>query len=185
MKKRLRVVFLVLLMAASLIGCGEQETVYEADINGIALQVDIAEKTISDGKHIYRYNFSGDFSSYHVKITYPNGSSYWWSESEYSGAGSWSDDYVADAYVSGNILVSAVAAAEGVDNTKQGNFGNVLAGLILIAFGVFELFAPETAWYLGYGWRYKDAEPSDAALTASRVGGGIAVFMGIGFLLLF
>jgi hypothetical protein len=66
---------------------------------------------------------------------------------------------------------------------KQSNVGKVLIGLILIAFGIFELVAPETSWYLFRGWAYKNLEPSDAALIVARVGGGIAVFIGIGFLL--
>ena len=75
--KRLWAVFFVLLMAVSLFGCAEQETVnetiYETNINGIALQVDTVKKTVSDGEYTYRYKFSGDKTSYDVTITYPNG----------------------------------------------------------------------------------------------------------------
>ncbi len=195
MKKRLCVVFLMLLMVVSVIGCSEQKTiqettqktVYETNINGIALQVDTVKKTISDGEYTYQYDFSGDSSSYKVNIIYPNWSSYWWNESGSGGSGGWSGDYDVGTYIHGDALVRAVAAAEGVDvkDADEGNFGRVLVGLILIAFGAFELFAPETAWYLSRGWAYKNVEPSDAALTFSRIGGGIAIFMGIGFLLRF
>jgi uncharacterized protein YcfL len=198
MKKRLFIVFLMLLMAASLIGCSEQKTiqettqktVYETNMNGIALQVDTAKKTISDGKYTYQYELSGDKTSYNMTITYPNGGAFWWNGSESGGSGDWSDAYeegifVQKLYVRGNTLVDAVAAAEGLNETdaKQSNVGKVLIGLILIAFGIFELVAPETSWYLFRGWAYKNLEPSDAALTVARIGGGIAVFIGIGFLL--
>ena len=57
--------------------------------------------------------------------------------------------------------------------------GNPLLGLLAIAVGIFNLAVPRTAWYLSYGWRFKDAEPSDAALALGRLGGGIAVFAGL------
>ncbi len=179
MKKRLWVIFLTLLMAVSLFGCAKQETVYEADVNGVVLQVDIEQKKISDGQYTYGYEFSGDGSSYRVTITYPNGSSYWWNESEFSGSGGWSDDYAEGTYVSGDTLVRAVTVVEEVDNTEQRNVGKVLAGLLLIAFGAFELLAPDALWYLRHGWRFKNAQPSDAVLTVSRIIGGIAILTGI------
>ena len=38
--------------------------------------------------------------------------------------------------------------------------------LLLEAVGVFNLAAPRAAWYAEWGWRIKDAEPSDRALVA-------------------
>ena len=51
--------------------------------------------------------------------------------------------------------------------------------LLLCGVGIFNLAAPKARWYLSYGWRFKDAEPSDAAITLSRIGGGIAVVIGV------
>ncbi|MGN0250750.1 MAG: DUF6199 family natural product biosynthesis protein [Oliverpabstia sp.] len=45
--------------------------------------------------------------------------------------------------------------------------------------GAFNTAAPSVAWYLEYGWRYKNAEPSDLALGLNRVGGIIAIIVGI------
>ena len=36
---------------------------------------------------------------------------------------------------------------------------------------------PQAAWYLETGWKIKDAEPSDAALTWNRVGGVVALII--------
>lgn len=55
---------------------------------------------------------------------------------------------------------------------------NVLIGLVLIVVGVINLISPETGWYLSHGWRYKDAEPSDAALTFARIGGVVGIVAG-------
>ncbi len=39
--------------------------------------------------------------------------------------------------------------------------------------------ATRTVWYLSYGWRYKDAQPSDAALVIGRISGIAALVIGI------
>lgn len=54
--------------------------------------------------------------------------------------------------------------------------------LLLLAVGLFNLFAPHAAWYLNTGWKFKDAEPSKAAIFLGRAGGGIASAVGLGLL---
>ena len=51
--------------------------------------------------------------------------------------------------------------------------------VIVILIGIFSLAAPDTAWYLSRGWQFKNAEPSDAALIITRIGGGVAILIGI------
>ncbi len=51
--------------------------------------------------------------------------------------------------------------------------------VIFILIGIFNLVAPEAAWYLSRGWQFKDAEPSDAALIMTRIGGGAAILIGL------
>ena len=51
--------------------------------------------------------------------------------------------------------------------------------MLLIALGAFNALAPKAAWYLSHGWRYKNAEPSEAALFFSRAGGVVLIFFGI------
>jgi hypothetical protein len=48
-----------------------------------------------------------------------------------------------------------------------------------ILLGLFAALAPETVWYLTEGWKFKHAEPSDFALVMTRLGGGIAVIVGL------
>lgn len=50
---------------------------------------------------------------------------------------------------------------------------------LLCGVGIFNLAAPKASWYLSYGWRFKDAEPSDEAITLSRIGGGITIVIGV------
>ncbi|MBE5971334.1 MAG: hypothetical protein E7246_02285 [Lachnoclostridium sp.] len=58
---------------------------------------------------------------------------------------------------------------------------NILLIIILLIVGIFNAAAPQAAWYLSDGWRFKDAEPSEAALDWGRFIGivliVIAVFM--------
>ena len=56
---------------------------------------------------------------------------------------------------------------------------NILVGLIAIVCGLINIISPETGWYLSHGWKYKDAEPSDASLVWGRVSGVICIVIGI------
>ncbi|MBE6961774.1 MAG: hypothetical protein E7445_04890 [Ruminococcaceae bacterium] len=53
-----------------------------------------------------------------------------------------------------------------------------MLAIFLLAVGAWNTFVPRSAWYLSYGWRFRDAEPSDAALTAHIIGGVVALLAG-------
>lgn len=53
------------------------------------------------------------------------------------------------------------------------------AGFLLIVFGALGAAFPYAAWYLSIGWKIEDAEPSEAALAVNRVGGVVAVIIGL------
>ena len=55
----------------------------------------------------------------------------------------------------------------------------VLKYKLLIAIGLWAVISPRSAWYVCFGWQYKDAEPSDEALYVFRVVGGFAIFLGV------
>lgn len=177
--KRLWIFLLALLLPVSLLGCGGKETKYTVTKNGTEFHVDNVQKTISDGKNIYRYAFSGDSSRFTVTITYPDGSTYWYNQSGSMGNGGWSEDYEEGLFVPGDTLVEVVREKAPVN----ANPGKLVSALMLLALGFFDLLAPKLAWYLGYGWWYQNAEPSDAALVFARVAGGVAVVAGIVLLL--
>jgi len=54
-----------------------------------------------------------------------------------------------------------------------------LAAWVFIVIGVLQAIFPRVGWYLKYGWQFKDAEPSKAALVMNRIGGILAVAIGI------
>ena len=61
--------------------------------------------------------------------------------------------------------------------------GGILFFFILLIVGVISIFSPETAWRLFEGWKFRDAEPSDAVLVYIRVAGAIEIVAG--FFILF
>lgn len=141
--------------------------------------MDTEKHKISDGINTYRYEFSRDASEYGIKIKYPDGSGYWSSGSP-SQAGTsivsgWSDDYDSNRYVDGDTLVEVLL--EKVPRKLNFSPGKLAVCLLLAGMGIFNMLAPETAWYLEYGWRFKNAEPSDLALNVCRVSGGVIIVM--------
>lgn len=178
--KRFWITVFAVLLAFALLGCTKQESAYIVNKNGTEYHVDTEKKTISDDLHTYHYKFSGDASSFSITITYPDGSSYWRNQSEGHWTGGWSDDYDESAYVSADTLVDILQEKA----PKRVNSGKITGMLILIALGVFNVVLPYASWYLGYGWQYKNAEPSEASLIGYRITGAIAIIIGIILLLI-
>lgn len=54
-----------------------------------------------------------------------------------------------------------------------------LIPILFIVIGVLNVLFPRASWFMKYGWQYKNAEPSQAALVFSRIGGVIAIIVGI------
>jgi len=145
--------------------------------NGKNYTIDEESSTISDGEHTYHYKVNGSGSSVNYHITYPNGSTYYWSWSGNMGHGGWSDDYDETRYTDGRTLMNVLEK----QMPRESEPKNILLIIILLIVGIFNAAAPQAAWYLSDGWRFKDAEPSEAALDWGRFIGivliVIAVFM--------
>ncbi|WMT42947.1 hypothetical protein RE628_12055 [Paenibacillus sp. D2_2] len=57
---------------------------------------------------------------------------------------------------------------------------NFVFGIICIIIGILNLAKPEFAWYLKEGWKVDgNSEPSDTYLAFTRIGGGVAILIGI------
>ena len=168
-----RPIFLMLCLLAAILltACGgqrESANTYEKD----GFTVNREAGTITHGEDVYTYEISSGGSS--IQITYPNGATYHWTWSGNMGYGGWSDDYDPERYADGDTLIDLVNF-----QPPRESSGDPLLGLLALAAGVFNLVSPRTAWYLSYGWRFRDAEPSDEALVLGRVGGGAAVCIGL------
>lgn len=128
------------------------------------------------GTYTFAWDRSGD-----LKITYPDGTSCtYWSQNMSSGISA-SPDFspVSKGYIDGMSMAWGIEnAIDEMRPARNSGGGNALLGLLLLAVGAFGTFAPRTAWYLSYGWRFRDAEPSDAALTIQIIGGVILLLVG-------
>lgn len=177
--KKVLVFFLSMLFAVCLCACSPKSTANPVTIDGVSYVVDHENRTISDGTNIYQYTFSGNSSSHSIEITYPDGSTYWRGEQDNGGlsfgSGGKSKDYDKDRYVDGETLYDVLM----IKTPPKTNSGNFLLGILVLAGGIFYTASPHTAWYLQYGWRYKDAEPSDLVLGLNRAGGVIGIIVGV------
>lgn len=183
--KRTTAIFALIFAAAMLLaGCKKEPlpTVYTVYSYGAPYTIDTQGRTISDGTYTYGYEYAASGSS--VSFTYPDGNVYsaGIQSANSSGAGglsagSVSADYdYSSGYTDPLTLCYALTSPR---ETERASDTNPLVALLLCGVGIFNLAAPKASWYLSYGWRFKDAEPSDAAITLSRIGGAIAVVIGV------
>lgn len=174
-----RVLILFLLAALFLWGCAPAQSVVTVDASyqgkNITFTVDTENRTIYDGQHTYSYQIRGN-STY---ISYPNGASYYETRNDSIANIGWSDNYDANSYMDGDMLITVLGQA-----TPEKRGGNAFVNLFLIGLGAFYAFAPHAAWYLSYGWHYKDAEPSNASLAVARISGVIMMVLGLGLAIL-
>ena len=166
---------LALILALILAGCGAQEPVTGFDRYGNEYTINRELGTISDGAYTYAYTYDGDSEVFSISIEYPNGARYTYGQSNGFGSGGYTSNYDEETYASGDIL------AEVLQNTvpKKASARNIFVGILLMGLGTFYLVSPRTGWYLSYGWRFKNAEPSDAALIFGRISGAVVLVIGI------
>ena len=175
--KKTTLVFLVLMFFTILCGCYKNHTVA---YNGREYTLNTTEKTVTDGTNTYRYELDGTESHPSVKIIYPDGSSYYSIKQGNAYISGNSDDYGNSDYAEGSILCDIVFDANSGKSTAK----VIPLALILIIIGVLDIVIPEKMWKLSYGWRFKNAEPSDASLIFFRVSGAVIILIAIIFILI-
>lgn len=162
-----------------LAGCGKSAgapNVYDVEYSGKTYTVDQTEKTITVDGYTCQFEITGGGSSTNVTFTYPDGSSWWQHWSGNSGHGGMSADYDENRYVSGYTLWNVLEKGAPRSQRSSEHAG---LGLLLVLFGILEAVFPKVSWYLGHGWRYKDAEPSDLAIGLGRTVGILMIVIGI------
>lgn len=178
--KKWAIFWITFVIATVICACSSSNATYTINKNGISYVVNQENCTISDGTYSYHYSFSGNSSSYKIDITYPDGSAYWWQNQKSgngfsSGIGGWSDDYDENRYVSGDILRDVLTEKA----PRSYNFVKIFLSIFLMIVGILNASSPHTAWYLQYGWRYKNVEPSALALGLNRASGIIAIVFSV------
>ena len=175
MKKWL--LFCLIAFCLSLFAACSQPVEYSAWINGRDYLLDTASQTISDGVNTFSYTASGTKDRYTVEISYPDGTSYVWKQSGEGGSGGWraglTDEYQYN--VDGSDLCDLVVKTL----PDPPNYGLIILAVILAGIGIFNIARPRAAWFLNIGWKFKDAEPSEEAISAHVIGGIFAVALAL------
>lgn len=171
--KRFGALFLTAAILLLMTACasGESANVYTVTEGDTEFTVDLENGTISDG--INTYVFTAGTNK--ITITYPDGATYVWNEDGAWGSGGWSEDYDPNRYVDGLTLINALSRPQETQTTVSHPF----LSIVLVIVGLWHLIWPQSAWYVKGGWRYKDVKPSQAALTAGRIGGGLALVLAV------
>lgn len=177
--RKVYVFLLSLLLVFSLCACSSEENpnIRTVSVDGVVYTVDVEQGTITDGHYTYEFTVSGPSTN----ITYPDGSTYYWTENGQFGHGGWSEDYDEDRYVDGDTLCDVLSKAVPSSRSSE---KPVLIIFLLLVVGVFNAVAPHASWYLEYGWRFRDAEPSELALGVNRIIGIVCIVIAIGMIFL-
>lgn len=186
MKRTLALVPLSLALALAFLLCAcareRAPQVYTTEIDGKQAVVSKEEGTIAVGNDIYRYAYSADGV---LLIVYPNGYCFSRKATTAGGMTAYATSFDAPdgtpsdkseeefGYIGGFVLAWALDHLEPSASTGE---GNPALAVIMILGGLWFLISPRSAWMVGYGWRFKGAEPSDIALFVYRV-------IGVGLLL--
>jgi len=177
------IAILLLMMAILLMGCQKSKEVYTQEYAGRILTINTAEKTITDGEDVYTYTKDYD----RIQITFPNGKTYWRKTAVDKAQGSEGGEMISDdpRCIPRSTLISIVNNIEkttGASGTF--NLPVLLMGLLTCGGGIWICRNPEKIWYWQWGWRYKDAEPSDRAITVEFVAGILLIILGVGMIIL-
>ncbi len=169
--KQSAVILLALLLAFSLFGCAQSDPDFLAHtvvINGISHTVDSRSDTIHTATHQYQYVYTPLSDGYEVTITYPDDTSYHYTQHGTFGTGGGTADE--QKYASGVTLAEAIAAAE--KSSRPFPFPLLLPLLL----GVILILFPDKFWKLCYAIWVKDATPTTFAIWFIR-GIGIVIVL--------
>jgi hypothetical protein len=123
--------------------------------------------TVGDEKYIV----SG--SRDYVTVEYPNGESTWM---KYMDNGGYAGGGDVEGYPSVTEFRELVFD---IQKKKEFNGMQFLAGIFVFAVSILCALRPETAWFFNRGWMYRNAEPSDAYLSYTKVMGVIGCIFSV------
>lgn len=179
--KRFAAVWTVFMILLLFVGCSASSP--EVIVNGEVLQF-VGSRTegtiVHDGN-----NYAYQTSEYQIFITYPHGAEYVLTMYDNGSSGGWrnplGEEFVLPAelgYLDEDILIDAIQSRQ----PRRLPASQIAISVILVLLGLWGVLSPYTQWYASYGWRYKDAEPSDAALLIGRITSGVILLAGIAVL---
>ncbi len=186
--KRSLFVFLTCLLLLCLFGCSSRQNSieyhYVSNVQDILFTIDPDASTISDGIHTYSYAIDSRRNGFTINLTYPDGAEYFWASRSSGSISTASGDFKGEPagadYTDPMILCQALES-KAMEKPRQ---IPALLCLLLMGMGAVMVLAPQTVWFLRWGWQFRDAEPSSLALGVSRASGVAVILAGIVFLFL-
>lgn len=178
--KRTALIILALVVLVLLTACQKKVATYTITMqDGTPYTVNTSAKTVFDGMYTYAYEFYGNSENYTLTLTYPDSSTYSYrmQAGVLVGYGAAFDG--ASGYAEPDILKEALSQAAPSKRTPE----RTAIIIVLILAGAITLAAPRFAWFIGYGWRFKDSEPGESTLIINRIGGAIAIIAGIAMII--
>lgn len=174
-KSLIKVLMLIFTGIMMFTSCTEKkEKPYEVQLEDMTFSVNPENKTILSNQQLYTYEIVDNI----ISVTYPDQVEFTWTEVENGGYGSYNglvETYNKEKYVAGDLLVEVLSS----QIPKRSNSNNEVFIVILFIIGIWNAAAPSSAWYYSYGWKYKDSEPSSEALIILRLGGIVALLIGV------
>lgn len=143
---------------------------FTVEVGGVPVWSD----TPAEDEDVYRYEYDGG----NITITYPNGAVWIESPTSTGAVFSWDDNYDPQRYIEGDVLARYLEEAHR-PQSREGIVGIGFACLIMAAIGVVMFAVPEELIEMKYGWRFKNAEPTEFAVWEVRIGGIIIVVVAI------
>lgn len=186
--KRTVALILLVVMVITLSACstgprGTEIQTVEHNGNIVMLTFNYDERTITasnewndtgEANAVYPYEYNGG----NITITYPNGAVWIESPTSTGAVFSWDDNYDPQRYIEGDVLARYLEEAHR-PQSREGIVGIGFACLIMAAIGVVMFAVPEELIEMKYGWRFKNAEPTEFAVWEVRIGGIIIVVVAI------
>lgn len=176
-----RIVKITALAAIAIIltftGCAKAPLISTADGKTLIFEDD--NRTFKYIDEVYHYRVADN----DIYITYPNG--YIYSQNINSNAAAKSWDIPAGmpeissaeeiGYIDENYLVDAILKHMRLKSEKSTT--GIFAIIIAAAVGLWGIISPGSLWYVSYGWRYKNAQPTQAAIILNRIAGVILLII--------
>ena len=152
-----------------------QPVEYSAQINGRIPAGHRFPDHFRRGQYLFLYRFRHQ-RPYTVVISYPDGTSYVWEQSDGAAAAGGGPDWRMNTSMMSTEAPFAICCHDAARPSQLRS--NYYSGYPCRP-RLFNIIRPRTAWFLDSGWKYKDAEPSDMALSAHVIGGILALVIAV------
>lgn len=197
MRKLLLALCLVMSMVLSLTACGGSKRVW-IDRYGYECAIDYENGIFSIYKNQEElaeipFTVTVNGNNYHCEVTFPDGTSYWEKQKLQNGMNTiimpkvgedygYSDGYVeVKQLIKGDYIVDEIVEnyEKAEEQTVSFPIGRIFLAIVVGLIGLLQVCAPEAMWFLNRGWRFKNAEPSEAGLAASRISGAFVMVLAV------